>query len=187
MLARQEVGTVYYFNLGEPFLPDNINEQISIIREYNPEIKIITSTNGVLLDTEKKLEAALMMDYVYISLDGVDQATVTRYQAGSNFEKAYRNMNNLLRMREERGTRRPIIEWKYVLFRWNDKPAQIDRAIDLARSAKVDVIAFYPGAAPIKCKTFRYYMHPYFQKLGEKTGQARTVNFHGIPREQLSP
>jgi len=104
-----------YFNLGEPFLPTDILEQIKIIRKYNPEIRIITSTNGQLLDKSNKIEAALMMDYIFVSLDGVNQDTVSKYQVGGNFETAYQNIATLVAERNKLGKRTPIVKWRRLL------------------------------------------------------------------------
>lgn len=186
-LNENKLESVYYFNLGEPFLAADIYRQIKIIRAKNPDIRIITSTNGVLLDSDEKIEAALLMDYIYFSMDGIDQQMATKYQVGLDFDKSYRNMVRLMQLRDQRAARQPIVEWKYVLFRWNDRPAHVERAIEMARNAKVDVLGFYPGAAPLHKRSFRYARHPYFRTLGERVGEATIINFNQIPRQFLSP
>jgi wyosine [tRNA(Phe)-imidazoG37] synthetase (radical SAM superfamily) len=187
LLKENDVKSLFYFNLGEPFIPDDIYDQIKTIRAKNPDIRIITSTNGLLLDSNDKIEAALLMDYIYISLDGVTQESVSRYQVGGNFEKSYQNMARVCKARNERGTRFPIIEWKYVLFRWNDKPDQIKKAIELARNAKVDLIAFYNGDAPPLNKSLKWHYHSFFKHLGKKMNGSIIINLNQIPDELLSP
>lgn len=187
LFREHNIESLYYFNLGEPFLPQDVLQQIEIIRSKNPDIRIITSTNGVLLDTKEKLEAALLMDYIYISLDGPDQETVARYQVGSNFAKVYDNILRLVALRQEKNQIRPIIEWKYVLFRWNDKPEQIKRAIELARAAGVDLLALYPGGALLRNRSFRYPRHPFYRTIGKRVGDATIVNFNDVPDHLLFP
>lgn len=187
------IESVYYFNLGEPFLPDDICRQVKIIREKNPKIRIITSTNGMLLDSEEKVEAALLMDYIFISLDGINQQMVGRYQIGADFAKIYENMARLAARadqtkRHDDGTRVPIIEWRYILFRWNDAPSHIDRAIQLARNAGVDLIVFSPGATGFMDRPYRYRFHPYFARWGKKGAAGEiTVNLSGVPEHLVSP
>jgi len=193
ILEEHRIESVYYFNLGEPFLPDDICNQIKAIREKNPHIRIITSTNGLLLDTEEKIEAALLMDYIFISLDGINQEMVSRYQIGGNFAKAYENMARLAARarqagRQQQGIRVPIIEWRYILFRWNDAPSHMDRAIKLAQNAGVDLIVFSPGAARFTDRPYRYRFHPYHAKLGKKgPGGEIVVNLSGVPDHLISP
>lgn len=193
LLNQHGIESVYYFNLGEPFLPDDIYNQVRIIREKNPHIRIITSTNGMLLDSEEKIKAALLMDYLFISLDGVSQEMVGRYQVGSDFSRVYANMKHLAARSRQAGrirdaVRVPIIEWRYILFRWNDAPSHIDTAIKLAREAGVDLIVFAPGAARFTDRSYRYRFHPYFASIGEKRASGEiVVNLSGVPEHLVSP
>lgn len=187
LLSETGMESLYFFNLGEPFLPGEVLEQITIIRRHNPGIRIITSTNGLLLDRADALEAALLMDYIYVSLDGISQEMVTRYQVGGDFAKAHRNLRNLCEMKRRRGEKTPIVEWKYLLFRWNDTPAAIRKALQLAADAAVDLIAFYPGSTPRWNSSFRMRHHPYFKTLGAPLNGAIVVNLENIPRHLLSP
>jgi pyruvate-formate lyase-activating enzyme len=162
MLAHHGVRRVYYFNLGEPFSSASIREEVETLKSHLPSAQIFTSTNGVLLDRPGALEAALLMDYVYFSIDGIDQETLERYQRGGDFERSFGNMKRLVAMRGERGralggTRLPIVEWKYVLFRWNDRADHIRRALERAEDAGVDRLTFVPGEAPAREMSLRYF------------------------------
>jgi uncharacterized Fe-S cluster-containing radical SAM superfamily protein len=187
LLKEHRLRTLMYFNLGEPFLPPDIDQQLEVIRRHNPDLRIVTSSNGQLLGDRRRIEAAMAMDYLYISLDGVSEESVSRYQVGASFEKGYRNLAGLVAERDRRGNSRLVIEWKYVLFRWNDHPKQIGRAVELARSAKVDVIGFYRGDGPLRDRSRRWYYHPYLKKLGQRKGDRITVNLNGIEPHLLSP
>ena len=192
VLRATGMETLYFFNLGEPFLPSDVHEQVARIRAANPVIRIVTSTNGLLLDAPEKAAAALLMDYIYVSLDGVDQESVEAYQVGGDFDRAYRNMARLVRLRDERarshdGITLPIIEWKYVTFRHNDRPAQVRRAVDLAREAGVDVLGFCRGAAPMPKRSFRFGRDPVFSEVGVRLGEGIIVNFSDVPENLLGP
>lgn len=132
------------------------------------------------------------MDYVYVSLDGIDQGTVQKYQVGGDFERTFRNMARLVQLRNERGRngdgiKLPIVEWKYVTFRHNDRPEQILRAVDLARQAGVDVLGFCRGAAPLPKRSMRFGRDPVFEEVGVRHGDNIIVNFAGIPERLLGP
>lgn len=186
-LQRHGIRNLMYFNLGEPLLPPDIHEQLRVIRRHNPEIRIVTSTNGQLLGEPGRLEAALMMDYLYISLDGTDDATVGKYQVGGSFQRAYRNMAALVEERNRQGLRAPLVEWKYVVFRWNDRPDQLARARELARQAGVDVLGLYRGDIRLRDRSLRWYLHPYFKELGPSRNGGYLLNLNNVPDHLLSP
>jgi MoaA/NifB/PqqE/SkfB family radical SAM enzyme len=170
-VAEYGISRVSYFNLGEPFLSPRIHEEIALLRKYNPGLMIITSTNGVHLDTDSKRDAALMMDLVFFSVDGASQESLVRYQVGGHFERSYENMRRLVAARADvlaadPSARVPEIEWKYVVFRWNDSADEIERALDLAREAGVDRIVFYPGVAKRADRSIRFHTAPLFAQLG---------------------
>ena len=57
-------------------------------------------------------------------------------------------MKALVDYRNARGLSQPLIEWKYLLFNWNDRRPVIDRAIEMAKAAGVDAISFWPTHNP---------------------------------------
>ena len=71
-----------------------------------------------------------------------------KYEKLGSFEKAYENMKALVDYRNSKGLSRPLIEWKYLLFNWNDRRSAIERAIEMAREAHVDAISFWPTGNP---------------------------------------
>ena len=62
----------------------------------------------------------------------------------------------LVEYRNARGLSKPILEWKYLLFNWNDHPKHIERAIEMAREAKLDFISFWPTNNPFWGMSWRY-------------------------------
>jgi pyruvate-formate lyase-activating enzyme len=139
LIQRLKLEKLFYLNRGEPFLSPDILEELKIIRELNPNVHIATSTNGMLLDTDAKREAALLMDEVIFSIDGCDQKSLQKYQRGGDFERMLHNLRNLVVYRDARGLNVPQIEWKYLLFNWNDRPRQIAKAIWLAAGSREPV------------------------------------------------
>ncbi len=156
LVRRLGIETLYYFDRGEPFLSPDIRSEIRILREQNPDVKIVTSTNGMMLDTDDKREAALAMDEVVFSIDGSDQASLEKYQRGGDFDRMVANLRALVKARDTLGNPGPRIEWKYLLFSWNDRPSQIQRAVELAREAGADRISFWPTNDPWYGLSWRY-------------------------------
>lgn len=174
-INRHKIETLYYFKYGEPFLSAAIREELGVIREANPGLRIVVSTNGAVLDNDAKRDAAMLTDLIYFSVDGMSEETLARYQRGGSFRKAYDNMKALVEYRNRAGKPRPEIEWKYVLFNWNDRPSMIRAAIGMARAAGVDAISFWPTTVPYHGISWRYRVLPFFKTLGQPSWKGREV------------
>jgi hypothetical protein len=133
-----------------------------------------TSTNGMMIDSDEKREAALLVDRMQISLDGIDQAMAARYQRGIDFAHAYRNMKSLVDYRDTRGLARPQIIWKYLLFWWNDHRQHLQTALELGRQAGVDEMLFEKTVSPYYGISWRYYLG-LLDNLGEKVAEGFRV------------
>jgi uncharacterized Fe-S cluster-containing radical SAM superfamily protein len=166
-----------FFNLGETFAAPDIYEQMQIIRDINPKLTISISTNGILLDTVKKQDAAMLANHILFSIDGTDDHTMKKYQRGASFSRVYENMKLLVAHRNRTGRTFPQIEWKYVLFNWNDRPVMIRKAIELARNAGVDTISFWPTKSPFYGISWRYYYNAFYKSLGVSTWKGREIHF----------
>lgn len=169
-LARLEADYCGFYNLGEPFFSRRVLEELQILRRYRPQMHILVSTNGLLLDSEEKREAALLVDHILFSIDGITTPMVRRYQRGGDFERAYENLRRLVEFRNRRKARLPRIDWKYVVFRWNDRPAHVRRAIELARHAGADSIQFVFARNPVWAISWRFLLSPFYRSLGVADG-----------------
>ena len=177
LVQEHAIEKVYYFNQGEPFLSRDILKEMQIIRKFNPDTKIIVSTNGTFIEGEQKLKAAMLFDVIYLSIDGSSQETVEIYQVGGTFKRSLENMRQIVNYREEHQLSKPSIEWKYVVFEWNDSEDEINRAISLARDAKIDKICFVKGGMPDqKGESKRFMVSPFFKNLGYAAWQGRELD-----------
>ncbi|MEY2466080.1 MAG: hypothetical protein QOD03_601 [Verrucomicrobiota bacterium] len=147
---------VFYLNLGEPFLSPNIGAELKLLREKNPDTRIVISSNAIILNTDAKRDAAMYASQIFFSIAGIDEAMLKKYEHGGNFEKAFENLKAIVAYRNARGLKRPILEWKYLLFNWNDKRWMIERAIEMAKEAGVDAISFWPTNNPFFGISWRY-------------------------------
>ncbi len=164
--ASNGMKTIHFFKYGEPFADDSIKEKLEIIRKYNPDVKIITSSNGLLLN--KHREAALLLDVLIISLDGVDDYTISKFQVNGDFSKAYENIKDFIQQRDCLKKKLPLVTWKYVLFPHNQSDEYIKKAFMLAKDANVDRLHFFTGFntevsadALWKSNVFEQYMERY--------------------------
>jgi hypothetical protein len=156
LTARLKMERIYYLNLGEPFLSPTICQELPLLRAKNPGAYIRVSTNGVLLNTDAKREAALNLSDIMFSVHGISDEMCGKYMIRSSFEKAHAAMKAMVEYRNARGVQQPILEWKYLLFNWNDHPRHIARAIEMAKAIGVDIISFWPTNNPFYGISWRY-------------------------------
>ncbi len=100
-IKQNNIKRISYFNLGEPFFSNKIKKELEIIRKDNPNIRILISTNGTLLNSKENMEAALLADRVVFSIHGSTQKSLSMYQKGGDFNKAYDNLKSLVKFRTE--------------------------------------------------------------------------------------
>jgi uncharacterized Fe-S cluster-containing radical SAM superfamily protein len=170
---------LFYLNLGEPFLSPNIGQELPLLRAKNPDCRIVISTNGIILNTDAKREAALYASHIFFSIAGVDDAMLKKYEKLGSFEKAYQNLKALVEFRNARGRSRPLLEWKYLLFNWNDRPAVLERAVEMARAAGVDAISFWPTNNPLQGFSWRYRLGR-LNHIGEASWKGREVDLRAV-------
>jgi len=180
----QELGLeqLFYLNLGEPFLSPNIGQELPILRKKNPDCRIVISTNGIVLNTDAKREAAMYASHIFFSIAGIDEAMLKKYEHHGSYEKAYGNMKAMVDYRNARGLSKPLLEWKYLLFNWNDHRRTIARAIELAKVAGVDAISFWPTNNPFYGISYRYRLGM-LNDVGVKCWKGREVDLRSTIRQ----
>lgn len=177
-IRENKIKKLYFFKYGEPFLSPTIHDELRIIREQNPDVLIIISTNGAVIESQQQREAALLADQLYFSIHGISDEILSNYQRGGSFAKAFTNMREVVRLRNASGRTTPLIEWKYVLFNWNDRPEMVTTAVSLAKEIGVDAISFWPTNAPYYGKSLRYYVSRFFTgDTAKRWGSIREIRF----------
>jgi MoaA/NifB/PqqE/SkfB family radical SAM enzyme len=174
LTARLGMQRIFYLNLGEPFLSPGITRELPLLREKNPNAYIRISTNGVLLNTDAKREAALNLSDIQFSVHGINDEMCGKYMMRGSFEKAFDAMKQMAAYRDARGLKMPILEWKYLLFNWNDSPETIQKAITMAKEIGVDMISFWPTRNPFYGASWRYRFGA-FNKIGNPSWKGREV------------
>jgi MoaA/NifB/PqqE/SkfB family radical SAM enzyme len=174
LAARLGMQRIFYLNLGEPFLSPTITRELPILREKNPNAYIRVSSNGVLLNSDAKREAALNLSDIQFSVHGISDEMCGKYMMRGSFEKAFDAMKQMVAYRDARGKKMPILEWKYLLFNWNDSPEMIQKAIAMAKDIGVDMISFWPTQNPFYGISWRYRLGQ-FNHIGRSSWKGREV------------
>jgi len=145
------------FNYGDPFVHPQAVEMIEDLKRKFPSVYLYTSTNGLLLTEEKIvriIEAGL--DEITFSVDGPDQKTYSRYRRGGDFEKVMRIMGDFVRRRDATGREVPFVNWRYILFRWNDSWRKMIKTRRLAYRVGVDRLTWEITDHPPDADSLRY-------------------------------
>jgi hypothetical protein len=130
---------VDFFNYGEAFLHKRAVEMCEYIKTKCPHIYLYTSTNGLAFkenDARRLVHSGI--DEVTFSLDGASQETYARYRQRGRLDVAIANLRAMADEKRKAGRDVPVINWRYILFTWNDSDEEMDRARQMAAEIGVD-------------------------------------------------
>jgi MoaA/NifB/PqqE/SkfB family radical SAM enzyme len=130
---------VDFFNYGETFLHKRAVEMCEYIKATFPHIYLYTSTNGLALSDEAARRLVRSgIDEVTFSIDGATPESYARYRQRGDFDKALRCLRIMAGEKRRAGLDVPVLNWRYILFTWNDSDEEMARARALAADAGVD-------------------------------------------------
>ena len=130
------LGRIDFFNYGEAFLHKRAVEMCEYIKNRFPHIYLYTSTNGLALNEESARRLARSgIDEVTFSIDGATQATYEQYRQRGKFDVAIANLRALADEKRRGGLDVPFLNWRYILFTWNDS----DEEMTLARKTAAEI------------------------------------------------
>lgn len=137
--AGPSLGRVDFFNYGEAFLHKRAVEMCAYIKQRFPHIYLYTSTNGLALkDESARALVRSGIDEVTFSLDGATQEAYARYRQRGRLEVALANLRSMVDEKRRTGADVPVLNWRYILFTWNDSDDEMNRARQLAAEMDVD-------------------------------------------------
>jgi hypothetical protein len=137
--AGPSLGWVDFFNYGEAFLHKRAVEMCEYIKTKFPHIYLYTSTNGLALTEERARRLVHSgIDEVTFSIDGASQDTYVQYRQRGDFAKALANLRTMADEKARHGRDVPHLNWRYILFKWNDGDEEMNAARQLAVDNGVD-------------------------------------------------
>lgn len=137
--AGPTLGRIDFFNYGEAFLHKRAVEMCEYIKTHFPHVYLYTSTNGLALSTEQARRLVHSgIDEITFSIDGASQETYEQYRRRGKFDVALGNLRTMAEEKHAAGRDLPFINWRYILFRWNDSDEEMSRARKLATEIGVD-------------------------------------------------
>jgi MoaA/NifB/PqqE/SkfB family radical SAM enzyme len=128
-----------FFNYGEAFLHKRAVEMCEYIKSKFPQIYLYTSTNGLALsDAQARRLVHSGIDEVTFSIDGATPESYVRYRQRGRFELALATLKAMADEKQRARRDVPFLNWRYILFKWNDSDAEMDLARRLAAEIGVD-------------------------------------------------
>jgi len=146
-----------FFNYGEPFAHPQAVEMLEYVKARFPSIYLYVSTNGLLLGSDAIARLArAAVDEITFSVDGADQRTYARYRCGGKLARALAVMRDLVRERNRLQREVPFINWRCILFNWNDSDWQMGKIRRLARRIGVDRLVWEITDHPAAGRSEKY-------------------------------
>jgi hypothetical protein len=138
-----EVGTalvrIDFFNYGEAFLHKRAIEMCEYIKARFPHIYLYTSTNGLAFgEAEARRLVHSGIDEVTFSIDGATGESYAKYRKRGRFDVAVANLRTMVEEKQRAGRDLPFLNWRYILFVWNDSDVEMNLARRLAAEIGVD-------------------------------------------------
>jgi hypothetical protein len=130
------LGEVNYAGQGEPLLHDNFRALFDAVKAPAPQASQVVTTTGNVDFRSTVGEAAL--DRLVVSCDGCRQEPYRRYRVGGDWPTVLKFMRHSKRY----GHPQTYVEWKYILFEFNDSDEDLIRAQNLADDLGVDSLLF---------------------------------------------
>ena len=130
---------VDFFNYGEAFLHKRAVEMCEYIKTKYPHIYLYTSTNGLALGEERARRLVHTgIDEVTFSIDGATQESYSRYRQRGDLAKALAALGAMADEKGRAGRDVPFLNWRYILFKWNDSDEEMALARRIAGETGVD-------------------------------------------------
>lgn len=128
-----------FFNYGEAFLHKRAIEMCEYIKTRFPNVYLYTSTNGLAFDEARARRLVHSgIDEVTFSIDGATPESYVKYRRRGDFHRAIANLRAMADEKRRGGRDVPFLNWRYILFVWNDSDGELAEARRLAAAVGVD-------------------------------------------------
>jgi hypothetical protein len=130
---------VDFFNYGEAFLHKRAVEMCEYIKSHFPHVYLYTSTNGLALsEAQARRLVHSGIDEVTFSIDGATPESYVKYRQRGRFDVAIATLRAMADEKRKSARDLPFLNWRYILFVWNDGDAEMNEARRLAEEIGVD-------------------------------------------------
>ena len=132
-----------FFNYGESFVHPKSVDMMEYIKATYPNVFLYISTNGLLL-TDDRMERLVKagVDEITFAVDGPDHDTYVKYRVKGDFDKVFGIMRRFVEIRDSQGAQLPFLNWRYIIFNWNDSDEKMRRTRELAAEIGIDKLVW---------------------------------------------
>jgi radical SAM protein with 4Fe4S-binding SPASM domain len=137
----------YLHNWGESLLNKQVFRMIDHVQRSNVGTNL--SSNLVIAtseDLDNLIDSGL--EYLVVSLDGTSSESYLKYRIRGDYDKVVSNMAELIRRRNARGRKTPVVEWQFIVMKTNEH--EVAEAEQMAKKLGVDVMRFIPVGMPFE-------------------------------------
>lgn len=134
-----ELEFIYLWGVGEPLLNPNFIRMVKIAKRIGAKISF--STNGTFMDEDiaKKI-VGLGVDEIVFSMDSANPRIFEKIRHGAKFERVTGNLERLLRVRNEAGSKVPRVSIATTLLKMN--LSEMTEMVNLAHRLGVPKVWF---------------------------------------------
>jgi organic radical activating enzyme len=171
--------SVNLFNWGEPLLHPQISDMVRMIHARRIFTQISTNLNTSHRETLAELcEAGL--DYLTVSVAGATQEVYEQYHCGGNLQLVLENIRYLTAFKRRHRLKRPVVEFKYLLFKHNRH--QMPAARKMAYGLGVEIFRCQTAGGPeeaIIADSASAALKPRFPKICHQLWNMAVLNSDG--------
>jgi hypothetical protein len=135
---------------GDPLLNTHLAQLIESAQNYYPNSLIGLTTHCSYPYMPWIVQSGL--NVLRVAIDGATAGSYSRYRVGGNFELVMEFLRCLRDDRVRTGSTLRV-EWKYILFQWNDSPEEMQFAAELAKELQIH-LTFVRTHSPGHSKRF---------------------------------
>lgn len=137
----------YLHNWGESLMNKDLFRMVEYTQAHNVGTNL---SSNLVIATSQHLDNMIDsgLEYVVVSLDGASADTYSKYRIRGDFDRVLDNMSELVRRRDARGKKTPVVEWQFIVMKTNEH--ETTRAEAMAKSIGVDLIRFIPVGMPFE-------------------------------------
>jgi wyosine [tRNA(Phe)-imidazoG37] synthetase (radical SAM superfamily) len=125
-----EIKLVVFEGRGDPLTSPHMEDLVRLTKASYPDANTCITTHGSF--AYKPWIVSSGLDILRFSVDGAFQENYAKYRIGGKVETIFKFMRALADARAQTNSRL-YIEWKYILFEWNDGDEELAEAGRLAQ------------------------------------------------------
>ncbi len=137
MHGVEHVDVLHFEGRGDPLMHPHLSHLCKVFHVVYPKTTIMATTNGNFRFDPTLFENGL--NHLRISADGARAESYARYRRDGDLRRVLDFMRDAAFTRERLGLIDIKIEWKYILFEWNDSDEEMLEAYRLADEIGVEL------------------------------------------------